>query len=413
MMTPAQLKTLNPKFDVKIAVGIDSKTKKLKEIPGYVDMTCKKCMTTYRKISVNEALKFTCNNCKRDDLKNASEIVYKYIETKNRMGLNKYGRIDSLKSVDIKAGKIRNLDTLGFVPDTTKVRMYPNMIGYKLNTLEVTHYFVGDVSHADLVTKNRFICKCSECGNNLVKSFSALYEKKTAVCEICALKGTGEYDLTSDELEGKIGKVYNNSTIVGVSGSKFIMRCGIHNKKVDEFAVDPMDLKFNTVKSWCPKCIKEYKTIKVTCPNCGEELGQMSAEKYFRGLNTSLKCKSCGESINVNEVKYFNDKNREYFTALSKYNKKNMGFREIDRDSEVAKYCMAYVGTDGNARFNCYCMKHRQELVLTDAEYEMYKRGKHKYCECDESAFISMIPTKAPKVVKTLENDAIEKIRPR
>ena len=403
---------INSNFDIKDAVALNNEGR-LMLVPGYVDMTCRKCGTVYKKIKRTEAAKFTCKNCKKEEAKAETDKVYGLIEKKNRMELNKYGNIEAVYCVDILAGKIRNIPALGFIPNKNKVKMTPNMIGYKLGTLTVTHYFVGATQVDDIQSKNRFICKCSTCGSNLIKSFSALYEKKTATCEICSLQNKESNTMTTEELESKIGKVYNNSTIIGVNEDGFILKCGIHNKKADYFTVSPLDLKLNTNNSWCPKCMAEYKLIKVSCPNCGEELGQMTAARYFAGSNNPVRCKTCGSSVNINEVKYFNDKNREYYNVLSKYEKKELGFKEIDRDSEVAKYCMAYIGTDGNPRYNCYCMKHNQELVLTDAEYEAYSKGRHKYCDIEESKFISMIPTKTPKVKKTLEKDAIEKIRPR
>lgn len=343
-----------------------------------------------------------------------NKIIEDAIATQNVTVLSRYGSFSrySLSIADGNSIHTEN-DVTGFIPRKTLGLKIDN-IGLTLGTLTVEAIYIKGLPD-DARANIRYVCKCSKCNSYVIASYNGLKVTKKAKCDACKISNRINQGIVSDSAVARslIKTYHNNSLVLSsslVDGTLILdMRCKYHKKNIYKVAYG--DLKADLPSSWCPLCMKENKQIDFACacPSCGKYIGKKSVKMiYGKPKDDRIRCSSCGKMLYTDQLMAISDKNNQWMDALNRYNGKNYGFRGIDRQSEVARYCMAYVGRDGKPRYNCYCLKHNQDLILTDEEIERYN---HKYCDCEESKFLCRIPTKIPGTVDHIEEEELDKFR--
>lgn len=371
----------------------------------FVVLRCLKCgnMITVNAMQAKDAdFKIPCSGCRK--IEEARRLKQEKLAEQRRFtktDIREAAANDDRESL-FKMGKIVDVVVSDISDDKLTVvkkniaAFAPNKdISVVVNGLKVTHLIRGE--------KNRLVCNCEKCKSNVILTRNAVMVTKNATCPICEFMSKRASKIENANVEKVIGQYFYGLKILAIDDNlNATVRCKYHNKKKLEFQVPLAAIKLHTAQAVCPHCVKERTSVKITCPVCGTLVGAPLAVTFGNDPSKMYRCSRCGCQFTQGDFINNSDKNLEYYDKISKYTNKGMAYRGINRDTGVAQFCVAFVGRDGIPRYNCYCAEHRQELVLTQEEYENY--GNHKYCDKEASKFIKMVPTH-----RAVKNDAREK----
>ena len=426
-------------FKAGVKVGVYEVTEDAKLIPGdtgmldvvKISVKCRNCGKTENYTidrdsdgkydTLNKIKQFSCLGCgiapsqieellikklKASKLTNIKQGINDYINTGKILVLNRdfsdYGTVKSINYNIIANNKNKYINTNMFVPKEG-FKLTPNIVGKTYGTMTVQGVEVNALDHNNVPDNGRYICECSACKQTVRMTYSEL--KRNKKCELCAFGDKLKANVDKVDLNSYVGRIVNNCLVKDLSDDGiFTMSCLTHNSKDKNFTVRAYNMVNYRNSVICPACNTSDKEMRRywRCTNCGAENLSVGDAYDIYGAG-KFRCKKCKAEIDKSIVNLQADRDAEELNALNKYINKNKGFRGIDADSHVAKFCMAYIGTDGKPRYNCYCLRHKQELLLTEDEYNDYA-NKHKYCEKEYSKFISMVNTK-----RDASNDSVGK----
>lgn len=386
----------------------------VKPIDGtyFIALKCLKCgnVITVNAIQAKEVdFKIPCSGCRK--LEAAKKAEQKRLAEQKKFTKTEIREAAATDDRDslYKMGKIMDV-VVSYISDDklTVVRkniaaFSPNRpLGIDVNGLKATHLIQGE--------KNRIICSCGKCKSNVILTRNAVTVTKNAVCPICEFMSKRASKIESVNTDKVIGQYFYGLKIMSIDDNlNATVRCKYHNKKKLEFQVPLAAIKLHTAQAVCPHCVKERTAVKVTCPVCGNLVSSPLAVTFGNEPSKVYRCTSCSCQFTQGDFINNSDKNLEYYDKISKYTNKGMAYRGINRDTGVAQFCIAFIGRDGIPRYNCYCAEHRQELVLTQEEYENY--GNHKYCNKESSKYIKMVPTHRSKKVDAREKSLLDDLK--
>lgn len=238
-----------------------------------------------------------------------------------------------------------------------------------------------NVSGAEYTVK----CSCNKCGNDI--SIASSLKKKKIECEGCKKLRTNP-NYRGVYLKNNTNNCKNSLVITRDFGRKVEVSCVICSAK---YVVNKYDWMYGNIY-----CDKDHDVLDATviCDSCKNYVVLKTSEiiKYKGDGTDSIICNCC-----KNPVIYISDKGIKepltYGSIISDMNgmdskitrSKNFGLavRELkSTTSTINNLCRSnqvlYVDKNGERYYNCRCLEHNQNMILTDNEIDNFN---HSQCE--------------------------------
>ena len=376
--------------------------------------------------------KVVCS-CKRCGYKVATTYEY-YMQKKDQILCSKCNtRKENQKIVPKKAAAARKVieadktRKIGENPDFTS--MYNDKRGFN-HKVWINNSTVGKTSHnlkalgvvssedlkdSKLKSSIRVFCICESCHRSADYDKSNFDSGKVS-CQFCNTADARKFnDKLDSDTERFKGRVYNGLEIKKIyrdSEDKF--KCKIKCCTCKEETEQDLYLVTERLVT-CSNCMdimkagKNSKNAKVSikCSKCDEIVDLTYRDMYSKDIKT---CPYCDNKIEIVHERGLRDSDIQYRNTLKPYLSKGYGLKNVDLMKQLAIFGEAFRNRDGEMRYNCLCLSHNKELILTKEEIEAYEDA-HKYCIGDKAKFMSMfkhvnVETTADK--KRAEKEIVE-----
>lgn len=312
------------------------------------------------------------------------------------------GKIDKSKNLGDRLGKSAQYNISGVNIEDTKDELVGNTFG----TLKVISAIVVK-RDGNTEKTERVKCKCSICG--MEEEYNRYKVKNLqATCKICKKMETKLYKGKNEQIRNMVGTITNGLKITGQKQNENGTWIGeytcLNCKTKDKAAL----VKLSNKEVLCKKCMAGtgVKPIIMYCPNCGNKISVPYRMLYTSEYGTV--CPQCKKKLDYKIERALLDDQGTFRNVLNNYTKLGLGLSDISTDSRLAKFGDVFINRKGERCYNCYCIEHRQELVLSESEIEEFD---HKQCNCDNVEFYKLlnIPTKFKRKEKSIEDIFDEK----
>lgn len=425
----------------------------MKKVKGYVENNNKVIGWTYRKEN-EDAMKFPlntvvfkCNDCGNtfsiglSALRSWGEVKCPYCNNKSKIveniakikPVNK--SIDSKKvikndikdknnekdeAIKIKQNTQKNIleSQLGSsggygIKDVKLEDKKDELVGKTFGTLTVLSAIVMKSGSGEILKTDKLRCKCTICG--MEEEYNRYKVKNQQVtCKICKKMETKLYKGKNEQIRNMVGTVVNGLKITAQKENENGTWVGeytcLYCKTKDKAAL----VKLSSKEVFCKTCMggTGAKPVPIYCPECGNKINVNYRMLYGSRLNpekaSSTICPRCKHRIDHKVERALLDDQSTFRNVLNSYTKLGLGLNDIDTDSRLAKFGDVFVNRKGEKCYNCYCIEHRQELVLSESEIEEFD---HKQCNCDDVNFYKLLnmPTKIKRKEKSIDDIMEEK----
>lgn len=195
------------------------------------------------------------------------------------------------------------------------------------------------------------------------------------------------------------GQVINGMQIIEQSIYKGSHICKCKCTCCGEKKIDKLALVLDG-KILCDNC--KDQPYRFECPKCSQKLSRqtqyiggvlkennifrISRAKLYSG--DTLRCPTCGNTINLVEEAYKSDLVDTQKILLETLDTEKYGeYEKINQATGLAVSSkLAYIGRDGEVRKNCLCLTHKKAICLTDKQIKDYN---HELCD---NNFIKAVP---------------------
>lgn len=281
-----------------------------------------------------------------------------------------------------------------------EVKKDDEFIGKKFGTLEVVSVYYK-LADGIKTRTNKVRCKCSVCGMEDEYDRYKLNANNYG-CKICKQMDTKLYKGKNEQVRDMTGTVINGLKIIKQVQDKNGVWLGeyqcVHCKNKGKAVL----VLLNNKEVFCDKCMElGSKAVGVECPNCGLKFTVPYKTLYKSPI--TKKCVRCKGDVNLQVERTLMDDASTFRNVLGKYSKMGLGLSDIKTDSRLAKFGSVFINRNGDRCYNCYCIEHRQELVLSESEIEEFN---HKQCTCEDVEFYKLlnIPVKIKKKEKSIDD---------
>lgn len=375
----------------------DFKVVKFKSIPvddgtraDYIELACQKCgreriTMTPNDFTSSSSLIDSILRCRRSIGVKEEDIGTRTSSVANGVGAKGVGAKGVEKKAPAKMREVRTEDVVNKALNEDKVKMKV-FVDFSIGDIEpIKDSLIGTVSNSLKVLSgvkddnDRVLCECLLCGSK------GLYQRKrvangTAKCTTHEKsmklfnENGGIKNLSGNVVNGlKITKQYLSDDGIPFVTLKCLICGNTYERSIISLA---------NVDTVCTSCMNNSTFVDLKCPECGR-LIQKERLRDFYLTQRVLSCKYCGEKYNYAVERKLQDRDRSYRNIINRYLDKGLGLQEFDLESGLAIFGIAYAGrnmVDGEPEsyHNCYCMTHKQELILPESKLKNYN---HKYCK--------------------------------
>lgn len=351
----------------------------LKDLRSWGEVKCSRCKNLKRNNNIKN------KSVEPVKIKSSQEVFNKDTNTKSKVDMpkkdvynNSYLTNKNLKIEDKK----------------------DELVGKKYGTLEVISVYYTIDKNNIRKPSNRIKCRCTICG--MEDEYDKYKVKKDSTCKICKQMDTKLYKGKNEQVRDMVGTVVNRLKILKQTqnengawiGEYQCLSCKTKNKAAL--------VKLSNKEVYCSKCMElGAKPVSMECPECGHRMNILYKTLYTSSIKQ--RCPRCKSLIDLTVERSLIDDSNTFRNVLGKYSKMGLGLTDIQTDTRLAKFGSVFINRKGERCYNCYCIEHRQELVLSESEIEEFN---HKQCNCDNVEFYKLlnIPTKIKKKERSVDD---------
>ena len=228
-------------------------------------------------------------------------------------------------------------------------------------------------------------CSCNKCGNDI--SIASSLKKKQVECEGCKKLRTNP-NYRGVYLRDNTNNCKNNMVVTRDFGEKVEVSCVICKAK---YVVNKYDWMYGNIY-----CDKDHDLLDATviCDSCKNYVVLKTSEviKYKGDGTDAIICNCCKNPVThisdegVQEVLTYNDiisdmngmdskitRSRNFGLAVRELKSTTSTINSLCRNTQVL-----YVDNNGERYYNCRCLEHNQNMILTDSEIDNFN---HSQCE--------------------------------
>lgn len=320
-------------------------------------------------------------------------------------------KIDADKKLESKNDieKTKNLsdDTASYFGKNLMIEdKKDELVGKVFGTLEIISVILLKKG-SSISSTNRVKCRCKICGmEEEYDKFKVTHTQTT--CKMCKKMETKLYKGKNEKIRDMVGTVVNGLKITAQKqnengtwiGEYTCLNCKTKGKAAL--------VKLSTKDVYCKKCMEGsgVKPMQIYCDECGNKINVPYRILYgtkVAGRQSFAICPRCKHKVDFKIESALLDDQSTFRNVLNSYTKLGLGLSDIDTDSRLAKFGDVFINRKGERCYNCYCIEHRQELVLSESEIDEFN---HKQCNCEDVNFYKLlnIPTKVKRTEKSVDD---------
>lgn len=256
--------------------------------------------------------------------------------------------------------------------------------------------------YSDSKKDAKYLCVCNSCHKTADYSSRHL-AKSDARCKLCLSASEMEFnDTPEDEIGVYKGLIFNGLKIkkwYRDSDDKYkcIVKCCTCKEETEQ---DLYLVKSGDVL--CKNCMdigNAYKNAKnpkivLLCqnPECNGEI-VLDYRQFYS--NSHARCPECKKELNLIGERGLRDSDMVLRDNLNPYLNKGLKLSKIHGLKQLAVFGEAFKNRDDEMCYNCLCLNHNQEMVLTEKEIDKFN---HQYCTGSKAKFMSMFKYAADEV---------------